>query len=76
MVMGVSIASVIFVSSENHYLSQLRAQTLENPLLPKIAFAQGFHNVYIVTGIVCLVGAFLSYLRGESKARYPGTLPD
>lgn len=76
MVMGISVASLIFTSSENHYLSQLQLKALENPFLPKIAFAQAFHNVYIVTGIVCLVGAFLSYLRGESKARYPEMLQD
>lgn len=76
MVMGVSVASVIFTSSENHYLSQLPAQGLETSLFSKIAFARAFHNVYIVAGTVCLVGAFLSYLRGESKVRYPGTSQD
>jgi EmrB/QacA subfamily drug resistance transporter len=72
MVMGVSIASMIFTSSENHYLLQLRSQILENSLMSKMAFTRAFHNVYMVTGIVCLIAAFFSYLRGESKAKYNG----
>lgn len=76
MVMGVSITSVIFTSSENYYLSQLQNQITESTLMSKMAFTRAFHNVYIVTGIICLVGAFLSYLRGESKVRYPAMLED
>jgi MFS family permease len=76
MVMGVSLTSVIFTSSENRYLSQLQSQILENSLLSKIAFTQAFHNVYMVTGIICLVAAFSSYLRGESKTKYNVILQD
>lgn len=76
MVMGISVASAIFTFSENRYLSQFREQFLENPLFAKTAFTEAFHNVYIVTGIVCLAAAFLTYLRGESKTRYQGMLHD
>ena len=76
MVMGVSIASVIFTSSENFYLSQLQIQITQRGLMSKMAFTRAFHNVYIVTGIICLVGAFLSYHGDESDVRYPAMLED
>lgn len=76
MVMGVSLASAIFTVSQNRLLTQLSDQLSQNPLFAKTAFTKAFHDVYILTGLVCLTAAFLSYLRGESKARYQGILQD
>jgi len=48
----------------------------DSTLISKMAFARAFHNVYIVTGIICLLRAFVSYLRGEGKTKCSGMLED
>jgi EmrB/QacA subfamily drug resistance transporter len=65
MGIGVALTSSIFTSRNAYHMQRLSQETLGTLELNKISFVSSFHDVYWVTGIICLVGIFLSGMRGK-----------
>lgn len=65
MGIGVALTSSIFTSRNAYHMQKLSQETLGSLDLNKISFVSSFHDVYWVTGFICLVGIFLSAMRGK-----------
>ncbi len=69
MVLGVAISSTTFTIRESLYFKMFSRQKISEANLGKTAFTHAFHDVYLVTGAVCILAAVLSFLRKEVDAR-------
>ena len=65
MGIGVALTSSIFTSRNAYHMQKLYQENLGSFELNKISFVSSFHDVYWVTGSICLVGMFLSAMRGK-----------
>ncbi len=65
MGIGVALTSSIFTTRSAYHMQKLSQETSASLALSKISFVSSFHDVYWVTGCICLVGMFLSGMRGK-----------
>jgi len=65
MGIGVALTSSIFTSRNAYHIQKLYQENLGSFELNKISFVNSFHDVYWVAGFICLIGIFLSGMRGK-----------
>jgi MFS family permease len=65
MGVGVALTSSVFTYRSIYHAERLSQRTAGSLDLNTISFVSSFHDVYWVTGSICLVGIFLSAMRGR-----------
>ena len=65
MGIGVALTSSIFTSRNAYHMQKLSPEALGSFDFNKISFVTSFHDVYWVTGSICIIGIFLSGMRGK-----------
>jgi EmrB/QacA subfamily drug resistance transporter len=65
MAIGVALTSSIFTSRNVYHMQKLSQETLGSLDLEKVSFVSSFHDVYWVIGFICVLGIFLSGMRGK-----------
>lgn len=65
MGIGVALTSSIFTTRSAYHVQRLSQETFGSLDLNKISFVNSFHDVYWVTGSLCLVAILLSGMRGR-----------
>ncbi len=65
MVFGIAISSTIFTIRESFYFKIFSQQKISEANIGKFAFTHAFHDVYLITGAICILAAVLSFLRKE-----------